>query len=800
MKYVVLYLVVLFNLHSLSAQFIEEKKDLKLYNGYFNFYYSANEGKIYLEVDKLNKEFLYTHFLASGLGSNDIGLDRGQIGDGVVVKFIKSGNKILLLQPNQKFRAISDNEFEKKSIEEAFAKSIIFGFPIKEIKDEKHIIDLTPFLLRDAHHVSKRLKDNQQGSYKLDTSRNVLWLENTKAFPKNVEFESLLTFIGEPKGKNIVSVSPDANSISVRQHIGFIELPDDNYNPRIFNAKSGSFPMSYMDYSTPVWEPIKKQFIYRHRLHKKNPNETRSEAVEPIIYYLDPGTPEPIRSALLEGASWWNQAFEAIGYVNAFQVKMLPPEADPLDVRYNVIQWVHRSTRGWSYGGSINDPRTGEIIKGHVSLGSLRIRQDFLIAQALMNRPFENDDQNYQPMLELALARIRQLSAHEVGHTLGFAHNFAASVSDRASVMDYPHPKITLKNDAIDFSEAYASGIGAWDKVTVAYSYSDLPENQLEKNYLSNLLTAAFSKGLYYISDADARPQGGANAKAHLWDNGASATEELKNVLAVRKKAIENFSIDNIKNGEPLSKLEDVFVPLYFYHRYQTEAVIKLIGGLDYTYAVKGDSGIAVQIISKKEQKAALDEILQTLSINTLKIPHRILKLFPPRAMGYERTRESFKSNTNVAFNSLGAVATASDLTLKLLLNPERANRLIEQHAISNANLSLNEVLTKLIRHSFDLKVKTSYEKEIAHTLQYITLQNLMNLIAADQASPQVKSVVNEALDDLFTSLKSDKSTFNNQLIRELISFRKYPEKFDVYKVSKIPDGSPIGSAPCFMN
>ena len=800
MKYVVLYLVVLFNLHSLSAQFIEEKKDLKLYNGYFNFYYSAIEGKIYLEVDKLNKEFLYTHFLASGLGSNDIGLDRGQIGDGVVVKFIKSGNKILLLQPNQKFRAISDNEFEKKSIEEAFAKSIIFGFPIKETKDEKYIIDLTPFLLRDAHHVSKRLKDNLQGSYKLDASRNVLWLENTKAFPKNVEFESLLTFIGEPKGKNIVSVSPDANSISVRQHIGFIELPDDNYSPRIFNAKSGSFPMSYMDYSTPVWEPIKKQFIYRHRLHKKNPNETRSEAVEPIIYYLDPGTPEPIRSALLEGASWWNQAFEAIGYVNAFQVKMLPPEADPLDVRYNIIQWVHRSTRGWSYGGSINDPRTGEIIKGHVSLGSLRIRQDFLIAQALMNRPFGNDDQNYQPMLELALARIRQLSAHEVGHTLGFAHNFAASVSDRASVMDYPHPKITLKNDAIDFSEAYASGIGAWDKVTVAYSYSDIPENQLEKNYLSNLLTAAFSKGLYYISDADARPQGGANAKAHLWDNGASTTEELKNVLAVRKKAIENFSIDNIKNGEPLSKLEDVFVPLYFYHRYQTEAVIKLIGGLDYTYAVKGDSGIAVQIISKKKQEAALDEILQTLSINTLKIPHRILKLFPPRAMGYERTRESFKSNTNVAFNSLGGVATASDLTLKLLLNPERANRLIEQHAISNANLSLNEVLTKLIRHSFDLKVKTSYEKEIAHTLQYITLQNLMNLIATDQASPQVKSLANEALDDLFTSLKSDKSTFNNQLIRELISFRKDPEKFDVYKVSKIPDGSPIGSAPCFMN
>ena len=800
MKYTLLCLVVLFNISLLSAQFIEEKKDLKSYNGYFNFHYSPTEGKIYLEVDQLNKEFLYTHFLASGIGSNDIGLDRGQIGDGVVVKFIKSGNTILLLQPNQKFRAISDNEFEKKSIEEAFATSIIFGFPIKETKNEKHLIDLTPFLLRDAHHVAKRLKNNNQGTYKLDKSRNVLWLENTKAFPKNVEFESLLTFVGDPKGRQIVTVAPDANSITIRQHIGFIELPDDNYSPRIFDARSGSFPMSYMDYSTPVWEPIKKQFIYRHRLHKKNPNLKLSEAVEPIVYYLDPGTPEPIRSALLEGASWWDQAFEAIGYKDAFQVKMLPPDADPLDVRYNVIQWVHRSTRGWSYGGSINDPRTGEIIKGHVSLGSLRIRQDFLIAQALMNRPFENDDQNYQPMLELALARIRQLSAHEVGHTLGFAHNFAASTNSRASVMDYPHPKITLKKDEIDFSEAYATGIGEWDKVTVAYSYSDIPSDQSEKSYLSKLLMEAFSDGLYYISDADARPQGGAHAKAHLWDNGKTATEGLKNVLAVRKKAIENFSIDNIKSGEPLSKLEDVFVPLYFYHRYQTEAAIKSIGGLDYNYAVKGASGIVVQIISKEEQEAALNEIMHTLEVKNLKIPQRILELFPPRALGYERNRESFKSNTNVAFNSLGPVATASNMTLRLLLNAERANRLVEQHALSKSNLSLNEVLSQLIKHTFTVKTKTSYETEIAHTVQYSVFQNVLNLIATDHASPQVKSIANETLDTLLTMLKSNKSTFNNQLIRELISFRKYPERFKIYEVPKIPDGSPIGSAPCLMN
>jgi hypothetical protein len=797
MKYPILCFLFFFGFNSVHAQFLAEKKDLKMFNGFFNFHYSESEGEIYLEVDQLDTEFLYAHFLATGMGSNDIGLDRGKIGDGVIVKFIKSGNKILLIQPNQDFRAITNNELEKKSIKQAFAESVLFGFPIKEIIEDTYIIDLTPFLMQDAHRVANRLKKAKEGVYKLDKTRNVLWMENTKAFPKNVIFESLLTFVGEPTGKNINPVTPDETAISVIQHYSFVALPDDKYSPRVFETRCGSFPMEYMDYATPIWEPIKKRFIYRHRLEKKNPDLAISEAVEPIIYYLDSGTPEPIRSALLEGASWWNQAFEAIGYKNGFQVKMLPEDADPLDLRYNLIQWVHRSTRGWSYGSTISDPRTGEIIKGHVSLGSLRIRQDFLIAQALMNQPFAERDDNYEPMLSMALARIRQLAAHEVGHTLGFAHNFAASPTNRSSVMDYPHPTLTLKNGEIDFSNAYDTGIGDWDKVTVAYSYSNVPKGMEEKKYLRGILSNAFIDGFQYISDTDARPQGSAHGKAHLWDNGENASEELESVLAIRNQAIENFSIDNIRNDEPYTVLEDVFVPLYFYHRYQTEAAIKNIGGLNYNYAVKGSDGVVVEVISKKEQEQALKSVLKTISVQTLLIPEAKLKLFPPRAMAYQRTRESFKSNTNVAFDALGAVATASDMTLRLLLNSERANRLVEQHAISEKNLGLDGVLNPLIDHCFKIKMNTSYEEEVSNTIQYRLLQNLFNLISSTKSIAQVKAIANKNLDDLTSLLNDDNGIFNMQLLREINEYRKYPEKFKTFKTPKIPDGSPIGSFQC---
>ncbi|EAR00290.1 zinc-dependent metalloprotease [Maribacter sp. HTCC2170] len=778
---------------TVNAQFEDKSKDFAKFNGLFNFYHDDKNDKIYLEVDELEKEFLYVYSLSSGIGSNDIGLDRGQLGNEQVVFFRKAGGKLLLIQPNLKFRALTDNELERKSVEQAFAKSVLFGFKIEEENNGKYIIDVSDFLMQDTHGVVARLNRSKQGSYSLDKSKSAFALDRTKAFPKNIEFDVTLTFKGDAKGGYIRSVAPNANLVTVAQHHSFIELPDDKYTKRVFDPRSGSYPAAYYDYSTPVQEPILKRFITRHRLEKKNPAAALSEAVEPIVYYLDNGTPEPIRSALLDGGRWWNQAFEAAGYKNAFQLIMLPDDADPLDVRYNVIQWVHRSTRGWSYGSSITDPRTGEIIKGHVSLGSLRIRQDFLIAQALMNKPFAERDDNYKPMLDLALARIRQLSAHEIGHTLGFAHNYAASTNDRASVMDYPHPQFSLKNGEVDFSDAYATGIGEWDKVTVAYSYTDFPDGVNEKNGLNSILTEANKNGLRYITDQDARPMGSAHVLAHLWDNGQRVSKELKDMLKLRSAAIDNFSIDNIRSGEPNTVLEDVFVPLYFFHRYQTEAVAKVVGGMEYNYAVKGDGQRTVSIVDKKMQSEALSSILKTLDAAEISIPKNKLSLFPPRAFGYAKTRESLKGKTGVSFDALSAPETAADMTLGLLLHPERASRLIQQKALEPNNLCLSEVLSTTIKSTIDKQHKDVYISEVQQNINFRVLYHLMNLAAHKDVHPQVNAIANHKLKELRMRLMTKSDIIAPEMVRRIDKFIKAPEKFEVIQAPKIPDGSPIG-------
>mgnify|MGYP003674707649 CR=1 FL=1 len=778
------------------AQFFKDSKTVTKHEGYVTFYYDESTDKIFLQIENFEQEFLYVNSLSEGIGSNDIGLDRGQLGNTRIVKFMKAGNKLLLIQPNQDYRAITDNLEEKKSVEQAFAKSVIHGFVIKETNQGKYLVDATSFFMRDAHGVQGRLSVRKQGSYSLDKSRSAISLERTKAFPKNVEFDVMLTFKGSPKSSNIRSVTPTASLITVNQHHSFIELPDGSYKPRKFDPRSGSNAMSYLDYATPVNESITKRFIYRHRLEKKNPEASKSEPVEPIIYYLDRGTPEPVRSALLDGARWWNQAYEAIGYTNAFQVKMLPEGADLLDVRYNVIQWVHRSTRGWSYGSSVSDPRTGEIIKGHVSLGSLRIRQDFLIAQALQ-APYANDDTSDQFALEMALSRIRQLSAHEVGHTIGLAHNFAASTKGRSSVMDYPHPTLSLKDKKVDFTNAYDTKIGDWDKVAIAYSYGEYSGD--EDASLNKLLDDAFKNGARFITDQDARPQGSAHAYAHLWDNGANVSTELDNLLAIRKHAIANFSIDNIKTNQPYSVLEDVFVPLYFFHRYQTEGVTKVIGGLDYSYALKGDGSTIVKRVPGKTEKKALVSVLKTLNVEELAIPKKLLNLFPPRAFNYGRTRESFKSKTGVAFDPFGAVETASAMTLGLLLHPERVTRLVQHKSLDNSQLGLVEVLDEVIANSIQKTYKDAYYQELQNVVNYQVLNQLFHLSSNKDMYWQVNAIVNDKIDKISLLLKNSKKTgiqkmYHKEMIQMISNFKKNPIKFKKPQTPKIPDGSPIGS------
>jgi Met-zincin/Domain of unknown function (DUF5117)/Domain of unknown function (DUF5118) len=795
MKKLSYFVILLVGIQPAFSQFFKNNPDVKSYKGYFNFYYDNSTDKLYLDIDKVGTEFLYVSALSQGVGSNDIGLDRGQLGGGRVVKFIKAGNKLLLIQPNQTYRAITDNEDERNSVKEAFAKSVLFGFKIKETQNGHYLVDATDFFIRDAHGVANRLKQTKQGQYHLDKSKSAINIERTKAFPKNDEYDVLLTFAGNPTGYYIRSVAPTPSLITVYQHHSFVQLPDDKYKPRLFDPRTSSYNFSYLDYATPINKSIVKRFIYRHRLEKKYPNKAMSEPVKPIIYYVDRGAPEPVRSALIEGASWWNQAFEAAGYKNAFQVKVLPKGVDPLDLRYNVIQWVHRSTRGWSYGASISDPRTGEILKGHVSLGSLRIRQDFLIASALKAQ-YKNGNNNDNEALQLALARIRQLAAHEVGHTLGFSHNFAASFNNRASVMDYPHPYITIKNGQLDFSQAYDTGIGTWDKVAVTYAYASFAKNE-RKKLLKGILDAE-QKGLKFLSDTDARPISGASPYAHLWDNGTSATAELNRLLNVRKIAIQNFSTDNIKSGKPYSDLEDVFVPLYFLHRYQTEATVKLIGGVDYNYAVKG-SLLTNKEVSVKDQYDALNGLMKSIAVNTLAIPQRIRKLFPPRAFGYPAGRESFKGKTGLVFDDLSAVETASEMTMTMLLNPQRAARLVQQKSKDKNQLGLSEMLDILIDNTFKKQQNDSYKAELQNTVNYVALKYLFNLAVSTETYPQVNAIVIYKLNQLATYLKTQKAQgvqimYNANMRAKIYRFMEEPTEFKLIKAPKIPDGSPIGS------
>lgn len=640
---------------------------------YYRTDYQEKTGKLLLALDRFNDLFILVHYFSSGLGSNDIGFDRGKIGAQKLVQFKRFGSRVLLIESNTSFRADSKNDAERKTVEDAFASSVLFGFAIEKDTAGLVYIDLAPFLTEDHMGAAGMLKEMKQGAYKLDKTKSAIIPESFLSFPLNMEFEAWLTLAGEASGDQIKSVSPTDELVSFRQHTSFIALPDAGYKPRKFHPYSGYFDLSYYDYASPIHAPIEKKYILRHRLEKKNPLSERSEAVEPIVYYVDNGCPEPVKSALIEGASWWNQAFEAAGYINAFQVRELPADVHPLDVRYNTIQWVHRSTRGWSYGSTVHDPRTGEILKGHVSLGSLRVRQDFMIAQGLLSL-YKNGSADHGPMTALSLARLRQLSAHEVGHTLGLAHNFASSVNDRASVMDYPHPLVTLDASGnADLTNAYDNKIGAWDQRAIIYGYSDVKEDA----DLLKIISDTKKSGLLYLSDPDARPDGSAHASAHLWDNGKNALQELERIMLLRKRTLERFGENSIPDGIPFSELEKVLVPVYHMQRYQIEAVSKSIGGYTYSYDVKGqDPAGNNKPVSIDDQRLAIKVLLGSLDSAHLTLPPRLFEIIPPAAYGYERNRESMKAETGYGLDQQAAAVATMDHVLGLLLHPQRLARI----------------------------------------------------------------------------------------------------------------------------
>ena len=791
-----LLLLTFFICQSIAAQWSAQHPSAALRPGYFDTYYDTGANKLYARIPKerLKQPFLYVYSLSQGIGSNDIGLDRGQLGSEQVVYFEQRGPRVFLVQPNLAFRALTDNPLERASVEQAFAKSVRYGFDIKGYEKGDPVVELTDFLLQDAHGVAARLASSKQGSYSVDLTKSALNTDRTKSFPKNIEMDVMLTFKGNPTGAWIRSVTPEPGLVTVFQHHSFIELPDDQYEPRAYDPRSGAYPFTYMDYATPVDQPIVKKWITRHRLIKKDPNAAVSEPVKPIVYYLDNGTPEPIRTALLTGGAWWNEAFEAAGFKNAFRVEVLPDSIDPLDVRYHVIQWVHRSTRGWSYGSSITDPRTGEIIKGHVSLGSLRIRQDYMIAQALSQQPFASASSK-QALMDFALSRIRQLSAHEIGHTLGFAHNYAASTRDKSSVMDYPHPQLSLVDGKVSLDNAYETGIGAWDKVSVAYAYSSVAPGEDQEKALAQILDNAYTSGLRYLTDQDARPASSPSATAHLWDNGADVVAELYDMLAVRKTAMNGFSWDNLERGTA-SELEDVFVPLFFWHRYQTEAVAKQLGALTYAYQVKGGVEPEVAPLAADAQRKALNGLLSALDAEQLAIPVDKLGLFPPRVFGDQRGRESFKSQLGSAFDPFTAAVSAADIAFGFMFQPERIGRVVQQKWMDDQQLGLDELLDKTSEYLFSRQHASAYHQSIQEMIGTRYLSYIYALSVHESVFPQVRMMAQDHLAKLSKSWMNKKvpEHAKSLYLAHIKSLSSGSSAGVVPELPALPDGPPIGS------
>jgi len=778
--------------------FAEQTRSLAAQPGFIELWRDAGQGRVLLSVRDLDQPFLLVSSLPFGLGSNDVGLDRAQAGSAKLVRFQKFGNRLFLVQENTRFVARSPDADERNAVTESFAGAVLWSGDIMASDGPRHLVDFSSFLLADQHGVAQRLEETKQGAYHVDEKRSAVLAADAKAFPENIELESMLTFSGPGTGEFVRQVAADPASLTMRQHISMVRLPDDGYHPRRYHPFSGGIDTGYYDFATPLAGSLDVRWQIRHRLEKGG---------KPIVYYLDRGAPEPVRSALLEGARWWTTAFEKAGFKDGFRVELMPEGADPADVRYNVITWVHRATRGWSYGNAVTDPRTGQIIRGSVTLGSQRVRQDILIAEALLAPYGKSVPAERRKLAEqMALARLRQLAAHEMGHTLGFSHNFAASRQGNGSVMDYPHPVLKLGADgAIDLQDAYGVGVGPWDDYMVKYIYGDYGNGEAEANALSKLRSEARAAGLQYVSDEDARAPGASHPNGLLWDFGPDTLKTWDQLGAIRRRALDNFSFDVLPDERQAGELEARLVPVYLLQRYQGEAVARLLAGGEYESTTSADiragrAGAGIKTTPAATQRAALSRLAETLRAEYLALPAGVLDQLTPPSTGYERSKEYFGTRMTAVFDALSAAESGAAQTASFLFEAGRMNRLYWQHARDAAMPGTDEVIESVLSRSWKrspVPGNVPGGDAVQLAANWVVLDALLQVLDGGKLHANVDADLRQQLRSFASWLKANPgkgttASSRAQAADHVLRYLADPRSVKLYALPAIPPGAPI--------